>query len=135
VANLTCRVPQDWLDTLRHAAIDRRTTATAIVLDAVTQYLNTKESATVTESTAMSMLDAVTELRRQGYDIVVTNAEDYEITDYINACDDDGPQVVMHEADNGSVRLVELKPDGYLKTNCDTVTVWREADYLKHKAE
>jgi hypothetical protein len=42
-AKLTIRVPQTWLDTLKHAAIDRRTTATAIVLEAVTQYLNTKE--------------------------------------------------------------------------------------------
>jgi hypothetical protein len=58
-AKLTIRVPQTWLDTLKHAAIDRRTTATAIVLEAVTQYLTTKESAKMIFAETTYTLDTV----------------------------------------------------------------------------
>lgn len=39
ITKMTVRVPEDWHIALRQAALDRRTTATQIVLDAVTQYI------------------------------------------------------------------------------------------------
>jgi hypothetical protein len=39
ITKMTIRVPEDWHIALKQAALDRRTTATQIVLDAVNKYL------------------------------------------------------------------------------------------------
>ncbi len=62
------------------------------------------------------LLDVLEQLDRDGYEIVNDGAADWPIVDYINAIEDDDPEVAAVEEQDGTVYIYELDERGYQKT-------------------